>query len=191
MNLKACIPKELIDKHRDINVEHEWWDYIEENFKEQMETKGIQVHRVLFSGFWSQGDGACFEGRVKDWGKYLRYLKYDDPILHDLAEEYWDLKWTHRGMYFHENSVWFSDDVWLDEDVMNPYEPDDLRHDVWNANMGQYHLGGMCEEMVKGIKASMKALYRQLEEEYNSLTSDEAVCESIIANNLLTEELEF
>ena len=190
MNLKACIPKELIDKHRDINVQHEWWDYIEEAFEERMETKGIFVSKIYFSGFWSQGDGACFDGRIEDWGKYLRNLGYDDPILHALADEYWQMKWTHRGHYYHDRSVWFDNDTHLD-DEWNPYDPDDLRHDMWKANIEQYHFGNLADEMKENIRGYMRELYRELEEEYNSLTSDEAVCESIIANDLLTLELEY
>lgn len=191
MNLKACIPKEFVDKHRDINVQHEWWDYIESAFEERMETKGIFVSKIYFSGFWSQGDGACFDGRIEDWGKYLRKLGYDDPILHALAEDFWDLKWEHRGMYCHENSIVFIDRFLDAVEECNPYEPDDLRHDMWLANIRQYDYESLIEEASQNIRGYMKELYRELQEEYTSLTSDEAVCESIIANNLLTEELEY
>lgn len=187
---KSHIPKELIDKHRDINIHDEWWGYIKECFTAEMETKGVFVNKIYFSGFWSQGDGACFEGRIEDWGKYLSSLGYDHPILHALAEEFWSLKWTHRGHYYHENSVWFDEDIGLD-DNWNPYDPDDLRHDVWKVNVEQFHYGNLADEIKRNLRQQMKGLYRELEEEYTSLTSDEAVCESIIANNLLTEELEY
>ena len=186
---KPYISKELIEKYRDINVEHEWWGYVTENFTERMQSVGISVKQILFSGFWSQGDGACFEGSISDWGKYLSSIGYDSPILHDLGQYNWTLSWTHNGRYYHENSIEFHDGV-LIEDEFNPHDEDDLRHDVWKTYIDQYNFSIIYEEMLQNIRGHMKVLYRELEEEYNSLISDEAVCESIIANNLLTEELE-
>lgn len=187
---KPYIPKELIEKYRDINVEHRWWDYVEDDFTDRMDALGIEVKRILFSGFWSQGDGACFEGRISDWGKYLSSLGYDSPILHDLGKYNWTLSWKQDGRYCHEHSVLFHDGVYIEEEF-NPHNEDDLRHDVWNAYIDQYNFTNIYAEMLENLRGHMKMLYRELEEEYNSLTSDEAVCESIIANDLLTEELEY
>jgi hypothetical protein len=59
------ISESLIDKYRHINVEHvEWWDSEYDCFKQDMAEVGIEVDNIYFSGFWSQGDGACFEGKI-------------------------------------------------------------------------------------------------------------------------------
>ena len=53
----------LLEKYRYINVEFDkWWDCVESDFKEDMLLVGIDVDRIFFSGFSSQGDGACFVG---------------------------------------------------------------------------------------------------------------------------------
>ncbi len=55
-------PKDLIDKYRDVLVGHgDWYESVYEHFKEMMSVIGIRVDKVYFSGFWSQGDGACFD----------------------------------------------------------------------------------------------------------------------------------
>lgn len=52
----------LIERHRDINVDYEWWRPTIEHFVERVNELGLDVKfdDVQFSGFWSQGDGASF-----------------------------------------------------------------------------------------------------------------------------------
>jgi hypothetical protein len=59
---------ELLEKHRDINVHDDWWQPTYDAFADDMRLKGIRVYRMFFSGFSSQGDGACFEGRGERLG---------------------------------------------------------------------------------------------------------------------------
>ena len=44
--------------------DYDWWDCIDENFKEDCAKLGVRVDDIVFSGFYSQGDGAAFRGRV-------------------------------------------------------------------------------------------------------------------------------
>ena len=37
------INQELVEKYRDINVDHDWWDFTYEDFKNDMREKGIEV----------------------------------------------------------------------------------------------------------------------------------------------------
>ncbi len=60
--LESEMNPELIEKHRDINVDHDWWDCTYDHFMEDMKQVGITVKDMRFSGFWSQGDGASFTG---------------------------------------------------------------------------------------------------------------------------------
>lgn len=92
-----------IEQHRDINVDHEWWDYTYDNFVEVLAAFGIDVDtttectskgrtysrpKIYFSGFWSQGDGAQFaaalnlaeflsKGRTALSGEYAHLLRED------------------------------------------------------------------------------------------------------------------
>jgi len=179
--------REQIDKHRTINVDYDdWWDTIYDDFKAKMANIGVDVEKIYFSGFWSQGDGACFEGRVEDWGKYLQHLGYDDPTLVNTADDYWTLSWYHRGMYYHEQSVVYSDEIYLPD---NPFdeEEDTLRHDAWDNAMQVHDLLKLTDEVKEDLRGHMKKLYRALTLEYEWLSSDEAVIEAMIANEIEPE----
>lgn len=56
-------------------LDYEWWDCVEDDWKERLEKKGFMDPKISFSGFWSQGDGASFTCRYIDFQKY--YSDYD------------------------------------------------------------------------------------------------------------------
>jgi hypothetical protein len=64
----------LIERYREINVDHDWWDYHYDDFMAQMLRAGVQVDDIVFSGFWSQGDGACFDGGVSESRQLLLWV---------------------------------------------------------------------------------------------------------------------
>jgi hypothetical protein len=189
---------ELIDKYRNAYVDFDdWYDFVYSDFKERMEAIGIEVAKIYFSGFWSHCDGACFEGAVKDWGKYLTHLGYDDPILVDAAELNWHYRWAHSGHYYHEHSVSYDDGIWSPE---NPYtsgyygglevpDEDAFRGAVWDAALEQHDMLALSEKIQEDLRDHMRDLYRQLEKEYDYLTSDEAVIEWMEANDIDPNEL--
>lgn len=99
---------ELLEKHRNINVHDDWWQPIYDAFADEMRLKGIRVARMFFSGFSSQGDGACFVGRVDDWSLFLPTVGVTCPAVVVLANEHWTLSVGHRGgRYTHEHSTNF------------------------------------------------------------------------------------
>lgn len=179
----------LLEKYRHINVEcMDWWDYIYETFKEDMVEKGIAVDRMFFSGFWSQGDGACFEGEIDDIGKFLNTnFKYSDyPIIRQLVKHNGTvtMKCSHRGHYYHENCTVFSMDsdsfyaLWQQPTEMHQYVVRAL-----DEALG-YELVVFEEEVIEIFRNYMRELYQRLEKEYEGLTSDDAVAETILANDL-------
>lgn len=104
-----------IDNNRDINIDYEWWDYIYNDTIEIGKILGIDITNIYFSGFSSQGDGACFEGgysykkgSVKEIKKYAPL----DRTLHEIAERLQDVQKSniyqamasvkHSGRYNHE-----------------------------------------------------------------------------------------
>jgi hypothetical protein len=187
----------LIDRYRDINTDHEWWDSIYSNFEERMEAIGIRVVRMYFRGFWSQGDGACFDGWVYDWELFLKSLGITNDVLVEFACNYWSFSVKHSGHYYHENCVSFfidipnpdgEDDEWFIERY-SPYAVDDFRSVAWLAVLRGFDFFSMEEAFRDAFKDHMRQLYKDLEEEYDYRTSDEAVWESIVANEL-DDELE-
>jgi hypothetical protein len=50
------------DKHRAHNLDYEWWDSTYDDAKTIAALFGLRIDNIYFSGFHSQGDGACFTG---------------------------------------------------------------------------------------------------------------------------------
>lgn len=189
---------EILDKHRHWNVEHiEWWDVVYDDFKHDMSAIGIEVERMYFSGFSSQGDGACFEGRVFSWKDFLKSVGYEDPALISLAEQSWLFRVKHSGHYYHENCTSFypdmanPDDYYeseLDEFIAHhsPYDTD-IQNAAFVAILQGYDFALLEDEFAEEFKRHMRALYNRLEVEYDALTSDESVLEALDANHILTQ----
>lgn len=190
----------ILEEHRDYNVGdgYEWWDGVYENFISDMKEIGIVVasHAVasrrgtyerpsiFFSGFWSQGDGACFEGHVDDWTTFIKTAFPNDteeytPLWTESEAGSPSLYWTHSGRYYHEQSCTFHSDF----DIGNGYDSDEqpLRYAVRQAivEYAEILAEKMFEEAEEFIKGKMKELYKALEEEHDYLTSDDAVLDAI------------
>jgi hypothetical protein len=50
------------EQYREHNLDYDWWDSVYDDAKTIAALFGLRIDRIYFSGFWSQGDGACFEG---------------------------------------------------------------------------------------------------------------------------------
>ena len=185
----------LLEKHRDANVFDEWWDSVYGMFVEDCAEKGIEVdthtsrtvggkqaqrRSIYFSGFWSQGDGACFDGRVNDWIKFFEAMKRPDLVtLYQKTDEPLTLAWSHEGRYYHANCVSFSSELCLD----NPHDDDEdpLLHAAWNIAYEEGYVFDKLEEtFAEFVRDLMCDLYKSLEEEHDYLTSDEAIAEYIL-----------
>jgi hypothetical protein len=202
--LPASVQADILDKHRDWNTSNEWWGCVYEGFEEDMKAIGIQVDRMYFSGFWSQGDGACFEGEVWAWGPFLESLGHTNPLLIHHFDNHASFSVQQHGHYNHENCTTFSMDFCMPDEFINEEEflrvagfGEELRDAALIAVLNEYDGNKLEEEFKEAFKNHMRALYERLEEEYEYLTSDEQVLESLVANDMLddliaehTEELE-
>ncbi len=156
-----------IEKLIDLNVDYEWWDSIKENFMEDMETIGYHVSNIYFSGFYSQGDGACFEANVN----ILNYLtknklKTKYRKLTEYVKDTGDcIDIEQAGRYYHEKSMSFTDTF---------------------SSTDSKKLADQMTEIIERIEQEAedkaKELYKTLEKKYEYLTSTEAIVETIEAN---------
>ena len=69
--LPEKLKSEAIENHRDDHVDPDWYSPIVEGFKEDMDAIGVETDDVSFTGFYSQGDGASFTGKVSDTDKFF------------------------------------------------------------------------------------------------------------------------
>lgn len=179
------IKDELIEKYWDINVDHDWWQFTYDEFKIEMQTKGITVNDMNFTGFYSQGDGASFTGRI-DMIAFLKVHELEQRFMGATffagqGELYVDIN---RGSsrYYHENSV----NIDIEEDMYNNFEDDSVRYQVYETMQDVLEtewkdLETEVEDICKGY---MQDLYSKLRDEYESLTSREAIWETIVLNEL-------
>ena len=182
----------LLEKYRYINVEYyTWWDCVEENFRQDMKEIGIQVDKLYFSGFCSQGDGACFVGSMSDGAlKYLDHHHKDQfPMIRELIEAgggvYAYCK--HDGRYYHEYCTSF----WTDSDrfvgiLECPTEFQEQIAEQWDELLSK-EMSDFEQAITDQWRVYMREAYASLEEEYDYLTSDDAVWDTIEANELVED----
>ena len=198
--LTARQKDEIFDKYRNWNTEYvDWWDGVYDCFKRDMEAIGIEVDHMYFSGFWSQGDGACFEGRVANWHEFLTSLGYKDTALINHAADSFTFRVRHSGHYYHENCTSFYADLCVpnsadDQDFAErhgpyPWDADCVRTAAWMALLNEYDSSKLEDEFEEAFKDHMRDLYSRLEAEYDHLTSDEAILDSLEINDQLEDAI--
>ncbi len=183
--------------YREGGFDHDWYDAVYEDFQRIAEILGIRLKTratrlvggrtrqdpcIWFSGFWSQGDGAAWEGVYsyrKSAAAELRPYAPKDKTLHRIAESlqaaqrqnFYHLRAevTHRGNYYHAYGM--AIEVTRD------------------SPCAQEMAGSAKSTIADALRDLANWLYRQLEQEYEYLTSDEAVDETLVANGYsFTEE---
>ena len=177
----------LLEKYRDINVDYQWWDSVYADFTEDMKAVGIDVRRMYFTGFWSQGDGACFAGKLNNTLAYLDHHHKDQyPMIRKLLEHGGGVrvKCTHSGHYYHATCTEF----WVDADALTgiipqPTEFHEAIVERWQDQL-QDEVDAFEKDIIEQWRSYMGDLYKKLEAEHDYLTSDEAVWEAIEANEL-------
>lgn len=184
----------LLEKYRGINVQHDWWDFVYEQFVEKLKEIGIEVEtrvqktrsgrvthdpQIFFSGFWSQGDGACFAGYVSYWPKLL--IAMDEERFIQDADS-WVFKCNTGGRYCHSGTMNFSGELLLSD---NPFDPEDqlLQHEAWALmHTSEEDRDDLWDRLETKFRELADELYADLEAEYDHLTSDEQVVEYILAH---------
>ena len=163
--------------YRSQATDDEWWDCTYDDFQAICEIIGIELattpiklmgggvrHKpdISFSGFWSQGDGACFAGTYRgeaDACQKIREYAPQDTDLHNIVDCL-DVDWvqpygqtrvtiTTSGRYSHSGTMRFDFDEYEDSE-------------------GELH--DPCEERCEIVKNNLRWLadwlYDKLEKEY-------------------------
>ena len=189
-------------------LDYEWWDGTYDLAKEDGKEKGFDIEDIRFSGFWSQGDGASWTGRVHlKW--FLEYhLKEDNPdhhryfVLQALLDEGWVEKYVNITRYgFHYvhadtmrlDSTDFGAVDQLDEDSEQRLQYDGplQRADVyqlWKGIEGEYLIEDLEEWIIEEAREFADKIYADLESEHEHLTSEESLIESAYSNGWRFDE---
>lgn len=185
------------DRYRDGNLDYEWWDGVYTDAVDMAALMGIEIGTrrgskdtaISFSGFSSQGDGACFEGTYRYRKGALKALQSAAPAGHKDEETG---QWVeHPGnMELHRICREL-------QEIQRPF----LYKLVATVKQSGHYLHSGCthievehaedhyrniRDAEDGIKQALRDfmdwIYSCLEADYTALNSDEAIEEEIVTN---------
>ena len=205
--LSDHLKEEAIEANRDINTHYDWHDFVIEGFKSDLDDMGVGDVEVQYSGFYSQGDGASFTGRVEDMKlfltKTLGMTQYSNEELDELpvvvkekVKEFIDsltiaFNRKYGSRYSHEGTC--QADTWCEILRNAGYDeeyPDGKIHFTDRVLTGapivfmdlDHEVAKIDDAAEEWRSNQCRELYRSLENEYDSLRSDEAVAETLESN---------
>ena len=167
--------RQALQEHAE-NLDCFWSDATIEDVKEIAALMGWEIEKIYYSGFWSQGDGACFTGRMrysKGCANAVKKYAPKDVELHRIAKAWQDLQRknfyslraevSRSGMYYHEYCTEFN--------------CEDIRE-----NHGYLENAETEKEIIEIARDFMRWIYKQLENAYEYETSEENFAELCEAN---------
>lgn len=153
--LPEDVRKKVVDKHRYINVHHDWWDFILEDFEEELSRYGLSAEDFAFDLHRKEFEmkKLCVEDTLK--------------LLNNLAKE--GCEEATRVLAMRLNGGW------VEFDGLNAWIPGD-------DGTGEVEDVDLTNELEWLIGKLEKKFLETLSDEYMYQLSDEAVLETLRAN---------
>lgn len=166
-------------EYRQYGLNYDWWAGVYDYAHDTAAKFGLDIDDIFFSGFWSQGDGACFTGdfrfkpcvvaelpeKVRDIYKTLHEV---DSLLKIAVPHFiWVVDITHTGRYSHEYTMQIDTNISADIDDPVGGEGTALETIMKETEQG----------VAEALRDYARWIYSILEEEYEHLTSDETIDE--------------
>jgi len=185
------------------HMDWEWWDDVYAYFKERGDERGFGIEYMRFSGFSSQGDGALWTGRIRVAPFISYHISDTDPLHHryqillmllgeDWLDSYVDVSqsgfhYAHSGCMRFESNLCDSAVADLEEGDRAVLELDGVLkganvYQLWEGINGGGLIQELDELLVTKAREYADELYKALEEEYEALTSDEAIADDCYIN---------
>jgi hypothetical protein len=171
------VQQKVVERETTVNVDNaDWYEPIIEDWTEELQHHGFEQVKILFSGFGSQGDGACFEAHMHI-AEYLKAhtLETTYPLLAKYPE-YVDVSLKHRGMYYHEHSTHLV--PYFNADIVNP--------DGTGISDEEMRVEQEYEALEQDISQEVvrlgRHIYKAIADEYYHQISAEAVQDTLTAN---------
>lgn len=189
--LKGTAKERARDWARAHVFDYEWYDFVFDDFEEVCEIAGVEIdrdthdasskkeqRRIFFRGFYSQGDGASFEGSYAAAEGAPRKIRAERPretVLHEIVDRLEAVQEENAreivaqikqrskgGNYVHEHTM----EIEVERDNAQGREPAQGAEDV----------------VIEQMRNLARWLYRTLEQSYDAMTTDEAIDEDIRTN---------
>jgi len=187
-----------VEKYNDTN--ESWWsESVIEMAKEDGKALGFDIDTVYWSGFWSQGDGASWTGRI-DIVKWCTNQMAENPeyrILRAMAEGELIEPYTHvsqSGRYYHQYTMGVDsiDVIRDDEDKydgeLEPLFVGNTCLELLAAVGGEDALTALEKDILESARDYAVTIYHNLEKEYEYMSSEEAFAETAEANDWSFDE---
>lgn len=178
-----------IENNREIASEgYDWWDPIIEGAVEDLEAIGMKDVDIEFNGFYSQGDGASFTGKVSDNKKFLTSLGINpfesklkmggrntspermDALFSDFCDNIYISISRDSSRYVHKNTI--SASVEVDGE-------DEMEMDLGLGVIINLNITELCDhiepEITKWAREKSDEIYKDLEKYNEELHSDKTV----------------
>jgi hypothetical protein len=168
--LAPAVQAKVLDRERHINVEDEWWyEGTLSTWKGTLESQGYGEPKIFFSGFGSQGDGACFEASVDliAWLRGRKRVRSFRRLLSVRESGKVAITIRHTGRYCHAYST----------EVVVSYggSDDEIERELVEVRT----------EIAEEVVELSQQIYRELEKEYFALIDDQAVAETLRSTDVL------
>jgi len=168
--------KVLIDHIHILVEDNDWHDPIIDEFCEDMKNCGIVNAKVLYSGFWSQGDGACFTARSIDLAMLFNHMK---------ETKYFDIPET--WMTAANNGLMTASIVKCNDSFSNRYHHSNtIRADVECNDLYEDDIDVVITAWARD---EADKLYNLLEKQYEAETSNTAIIQEIEDREYLFTEM--
>ncbi|GHB33987.1 hypothetical protein GCM10007094_23700 [Pseudovibrio japonicus] len=201
--LPQNVQSRVLERYRALPVQDDWYQSVYDWADQAAQLLGISINRkriskhfydtapaIYFSGFASQGDGACFEGHFSSPGNSAQIVERiaqfspTDIDLLSIAKRVQHLlvhtdcqltaKLTHSGAYgCHPGTIQ------IDAELV--HEIDETIQAITPPN-------GIGSELSDVLRHFMHWIHRQLEQEHAHLTSDAQVFEALNTSGFLFTE---
>jgi hypothetical protein len=179
---------------RHINVDHDWWDFAYDTFMAALELLGFTVDRrkengpnahtysrpqLHFSGFWSQGDGLSFTGLWNYDKAATAAVRKEFPTwteLHTAADE---LKRLAKSCFYTPTvHIWRINNYYVHPNTVSIHYAEYTHPNGYTYDIKEDIADGILDT----FRYLMHEFYNMLEQQYEHLTSAEAVRETIELN---------
>jgi len=169
-------------------LDYDWYEYVYENFKTDCNAVGVIVHDIQFSGFWSQGDGATFSGRVYVY-EWMAHKGFDvtHPAVYIACRDDGSYVSLEKGKF--NNMRANLAEYTCETTPSGMFEG--LEQEAWEELVGAQLSDLSIEDEVLSFCDDLAGkLYINLRDEYEHLTSEEMFIEHCEANEITFEENE-
>ena len=193
--------------YRDGQLDYDWWEFVYDDALRMAEILGIEIDyryhpasgrpgskgwkepKIWFSGFWSQGDGACWEGTYRYKPGAAKAMAAEAPERYQYGKPDGTTEWTENAGNKELNriakalqAVQARQFYKLEASVSQRgfyHHSGCMSVEVTHADSMYRDIGDAEDEITTLMRDFADWIYARLESEHDWLTSDEQVDEAL------------